>query len=105
MSKLADIRNRIRSAKEHVEPFFVKKVKCYHRLFNGEGTKKDADIVLADLIKFSSANKTSFGKDSTSEQIAHKEAVKQPVLRILEFLKISDEEIKELLNNINKERK
>lgn len=102
MSKLQEIRKRIKQIKTKVEPLFFRKIKCYKNLFNGNGSKNDAEIVLADLIKFSGANKTSFGRDLTSEQIALREAQKQSVLRILEFLKISDAEIKTLINNINK---
>lgn len=106
MIKLKEIRKAIKEAKNKtVDSLFITKIKAYRAIFNGEGSKVHAEIVLADLIKFSKADKSSYQPDLSIEEIALRAALKKPVLRILDFLKFSDEDIKRITNNINKDRK
>ncbi len=105
MSKFKELKRNIRNAKNKVvDSFIVNKIEAYKKLFSGTGDKRDADIVLADLIRTYDVNIPAFKSYLSSEQVATRAIIREPILRIIKHIEYSNEDIQRLTNNINKNR-
>lgn len=105
MSRFEELKKRLKKAKESVsDSFFVDKIQAYKKLFSGTGDKRDADIVLNDLIQAYDVKQPAFKNHLTTEQIANRSIIREPILRIIKFIEYSNTDIQELTNNINKNR-
>ncbi len=105
MNRFKEIKAKLKQVKNKViDSFLVNKIESYKRLFSGNGSKEDADIVLSDLIQTYDVNQPSFKNNLSSEQIAIRAVIREPIERIKKFIGYSDKEIQQLISNINKNR-
>jgi hypothetical protein len=76
---------------------------AYRRLFSGEGTKGDADIVLNNLLQFCHWDSTTFVRnDDGGRGMATLEGRRQVVMRILAAMRMSEEETREVITSAKK---
>lgn len=103
MSKFREIKKRLKEAKNKVtDSFLANKIQAYKNVFSGNGTKRDADIVLTDLIQTYDVDEPAYKNHLTSEQVSIRATLREPVLRIKKFIGYSDEDVRKLISNINK---